>query len=849
MSRDDDTTAGTLRFGRFELDPAARTLLEDGRPVPLGTRAFDLLATLASRAGELVTKREILTRVWPGLVVEENNIQVQVSTLRKLLGASALATIPGRGYRFEASVESRDGAGRSPTTLPAPPADAQARSNLPASVPLLFGRASEVEAIGALVRRHLLVTVVGAGGIGKTRVAQSVAMAARASPGEYPDGTWWVELATIADGRLVAASIANALGMSLPHDRDPDAAVAQILAQKRMLLVIDNCEHLSDAVASLVSALRAAAPRVRLLVTSQETLKVAEEHVYRIGPLALHDGGTLDEIAQSGAVALFVARAQAAEPTFALTSVNSRGVIEICRRLDGIPLAIEFAAARVPLLGVEGLRTRLDERFNLLTGGARVVLRRHQTLRATLEWSYALLTADEQTTFRRLAVFAGSFSLEAAQHVVTDDRIDPWAALDHLGALVDKSMVLVEGERTPRYRFLETTRAYALERLAEAGETQAMLRRHAEATLGALARFRAVDWHWRANTEELREAATEIDNLRAALEWATGSPEGRDIVVPLAAASFCAWWSVGNMAEGLTRCIALRSFVDAATSERDAAAFWLATARLGNYSVRRESYDAAVTAARMYEALGDQPRRFDALTSAAVQGVRFVDLAEVEHQLAQAALLERPDWPPRQRACLEFARCWCYARQGRAEEALAAAQRQAAICRQGGVEVAELFAMSNVTAMEILVGRTHDAREHAQASIERLEAIGAGFGAGHLYRSMALAHALEGRTDEALAAARAGYRLLIQEGDQYLLLPALALVAASRGRCDDAARIAAFHRSEHAQMPYKQDALATFVMERLEPMLAKQIAPAQRVRLDTEGTALGADAAFALALR
>ena len=172
-------------------------------------------------------------------------------------------------------------------------------------------------------------------------------------------------------------------------------------------------------------------------------------------------------------------------------------VIEICRRLDGIPLAIELAAARLPLLGVEGLRARLDERFNVLTAGARVVLRRHQTLRATLEWSHGLLTPDEQTVFRRLGVFAGSFTLEAAQHVVSDERIDVWAALDHLGALVDKSLVLAEGDPVPRYRLLETTRAYALERLAEAGETARMLRRHAEAILALLAAYEEDDRRWR----------------------------------------------------------------------------------------------------------------------------------------------------------------------------------------------------------------------------------------------------------------------------------------------------------------------------------------------------------------
>ena len=230
-------------------------------------------------------------------------------------------------------------------------------------------------------------------------------------------------------------------------------------------------------------------------------------------------------------------------------------MIEICRRLDGIPLAIELAAARLPLLGVEGLRARLHERFNLLTGGARVVLRRHQTLRATLEWSHALLTPDEQTVFRRLGVFAGGFTLEAAQHVASDERIDPWTTLDHLGALVDKSLVLAEGDPIPRYRMLETTRAYALERLAEAGEMQATLRRHAHAMLALLEPFEEYEWRWRASGGTEPAAKAELDNLRAALEWADTAGEG-PLAVALAGVSYSVWWSSSMLAEGLARCLA-----------------------------------------------------------------------------------------------------------------------------------------------------------------------------------------------------------------------------------------------------------------------------------------------------
>lgn len=270
-------------------------------------------------------------------------------------------------------------------------------------LPPLYGRDQDRQQVKTLLHKHVVVTIAGAGGIGKTRLAQAVAAdIAVERAADYPDGVWRVELAALSDARLVPPTIARALGVQVTGDRDAAGTVFSALASQQLLLVLDNCEHLTDAVADFIETVCSSAPKVRLLVTSQETLKTTEEHVFRVGALALPVGDRSTDRAQAGAVELFVARAQGVDPNFALTPALTPKVIEICRRLDGIPLAIELAAARLPLLGVEGLRARLGERFNLLTAGARVVLRRHQTLRATLEWSHALLTRDEQTVFRRL---------------------------------------------------------------------------------------------------------------------------------------------------------------------------------------------------------------------------------------------------------------------------------------------------------------------------------------------------------------------------------------------------------------------------------------------------------------
>lgn len=840
----------SLRFGRFDLQPGERRLLADGQPVVLGARAFDLLVALVERAGQLVGKNELITRVWPGLVVEENNLQVQISTLRKVLGQSALSTIPGRGYRFELPVKRADAvapdaasASSAPIAPVAAPEPVRARTNLPGRLLSLYGRAQDVATIKALLRKHVVVTIVGAGGIGKTRVAQAVAAEiAVESAADFPDGVWWVELAALSDGALVPSTVARALGVQLPGDRPPVEAVASLLMSERLLLVLDNCEHLTESIAEFIESLQAAAPHVRILVTSQETLKTVEEHVYRVGGLAVPvDDGAANAL-QAGAIELFVARAQGADPNFALTPAYAPAVIEICRRLDGIPLAIELAAARVPLLGVEGLRTRLDERFNVLTAGARVVLRRHQTLRATLEWSHGLLTPDEQTVFRRLGVFAGSFTLEAAQHVVGDERIDAWAALDHLGALVDKSLVLAEGDPVPRYRLLETSRAYALERLAEAGETQPMLRRHAEALLALLAAYENDDRRWRVTPADNVAFAAELDNLRAALGWAATSAAGTDLVVPLAGVSYRVWLATVQQAEGLERHLALQSRLHDGVSPRDAAGYWLSLARLGMASSEpRATFDAALRAADLYRSLGDDSRCYDALICAAVLGT---ETQERERAIVAAARLERATWPPRQRAGLLYARSWWCAALGRCEEALACAQQRVAVFREEGSPVGEQNAMSNVAAIELLLGRPEAALEHGRAVIAQLNALGAGAGAGFPYWIVMIALILLDRLDEAVNSGRKAHTLLLHEGDEYRLLAALSLLAAKKGRFVAAAHIIGHDDARLARTGEGLPPLAALLRARLDPLLSAALPAPELARLRAEGAAMRDEQVF-----
>ncbi len=593
------------RFDGFELLPGVRSLRHDGKEVAITPRAFDLLVALVERAGVLVSKGDLLEQVWPRAFVEENNLQAQISVLRKILGAHAIATVPGRGYAFKLTCDA---------SVPAPPRGngrdepgSAAVGNLPARLARLYGRTADLTALAGLLESQRAVTIVGSAGIGKTTLARAIAHDLGAGFG----GAWLIELAPIADPRLVPQVIAGALGIAAGSNDEAGATLVEGLRSRSMLLVLDNCEHLLVAVARLAGAILAGAPQVRLLVTSQEPLHIAEESVYRLNTLAVPAAVVIDTALDYGAVEMFAARAQAADPRFALTADNTEVVVEICRRLDGMALAIELAAARVPLLGVRGVCERLDDRFRLLAGGLRNALPRHRTLHAALEWSYALLSDDEQRVFDRLGVFVGSFSLHAAQQLVADDTIDAWAALDHLASLVDKSLVLVEAGDAPRYRLLETTRAFALQRLAADGALDALRRRHAH----VIAETLAGDDPLEGPSARIRRQAPDLDNLRAAAAWATGPGGDRTLAISLAGGWI--WDALGCQDEGERLYATVEPWVDATTPPVLVARFWLAVSDQRRFVGLKRQARVAVEAARLFLESGDRTRLFRALHNAA----------------------------------------------------------------------------------------------------------------------------------------------------------------------------------------------------------------------------------------
>jgi predicted ATPase/DNA-binding winged helix-turn-helix (wHTH) protein len=542
--------AQAISFGPFRLLTEQRLLLEGDRPVRLGSRAFDILAALVERPGEVLGKEQLIARAWPQTVVEDSNLKIQVSALRRALGDGQggnryVITVPGRGYNFVAPVRREE-------TLRAaspPPVPSATPHNLPFAATRMIGRDDAVAALVARLSRERLVTIVGAGGIGKTTVALAVAERLMAG---HEHGVWLIDLAPLSDPRLVPSAVATILGLEI-RTEDPIAALVAAVRHNRMLLLLDNCEHVIDAAAGTAVAILGGAPDVSILATSREPLGVAGEREHRLAPLGIPHASsrpTAAEAAASPAVQLFVERASAIVEDFALTDANAPAVAEICRRLDGLPLAIEFAAPRVEVLGVEGLAARLDDSLQLLGTRRRTTVPRHRTMRAVVDWSYGLLAEDEQEFLRSLGIFAGGFTVEAAAAVVVPDaaktRND---AINHLADLVAKSLVVVDASGAqPRFRLLDTTRAYTVEKLDSSDERTAVARRHAEYYLTLFKRAEA-EAQARPMAEWIADYAGEIDNLRAALDWAFSPAGDGSLGVALTTAAVPLWLRLSLLEE------------------------------------------------------------------------------------------------------------------------------------------------------------------------------------------------------------------------------------------------------------------------------------------------------------
>jgi predicted ATPase/DNA-binding winged helix-turn-helix (wHTH) protein len=539
-----------LAFGAFQLLPGRSLLLHRGRAVKLGSRAFKILLTLVERAGEVVTKDELMAAAWPNVFVDDANIKVQLSALRKVLsegsGERYITNLSGRGYSFAAPVNDT----RADPFIVGPAAS-KPTYDLPGAIGRLFGRGAAVDAVADTVMSRRLTTLVGPGGIGKTTVALA---AARQVAQVHRLDACYVDLASLAEPTHTASAVAAALGL-FPTEADALTSMVRALRDRTLLLVLDNCERLVEPIAVLVEAVLQAAPGVSILATSREPLKAAGEWVNRLDPLAFPKTANLTtgQALAYPAVELFVERAAASHAAFELSDANVPAVLEICRRLDGMPLAIELAAAQVAQMDVTRVARGLDDRFNLLRLGRRTSVQHHQTLRALLDWSHDLLSPAEQTVLRRLAVFSGGFDQDLAIAVAGEKNLGPTEVMEAISELISKSVLGVDiSDEATRYRMLETTRAYAVERLDASADRDGAFERMARALRG---RLNAHGSKWLGEAPEGRLPAFRdcVDDVRSALDWCLAADARQDLSLDLTVAAIPVWLDLSMLGEGRAR--------------------------------------------------------------------------------------------------------------------------------------------------------------------------------------------------------------------------------------------------------------------------------------------------------
>jgi predicted ATPase/DNA-binding winged helix-turn-helix (wHTH) protein len=809
------------RFGDFKLLPAERLLFRRGAEQALTSRAFAVLLVFVERAGQLVAKEELLRRVWSGLVVEENNLAVQVGVLRKLLGAEAITTIPGFGYRFALEVVDLGAAA---------PAEAapHGRGNLPLRLPSLVGRETELAELAALLRNQPLITLCGGPGFGKTRLAQELALQMRQ---EHSDGAWWVDLTLLTEGEPPAVALARCLSINLSEGQAPVAALTRRLAQTAMLIVLDNAEHCVQQVAELAQALARDTAHTRILVTSQVPLHVAYEKLYRLAPLPL-----------DAAVRLLSERAGGTR----WEGVADQQAAGICRELDGNALAIELAAARIESLGLEGLAARLHQRLTLLTPGDAARPSRRNALASAMDWAYELLGERERLVLRRLGVFPGSFSLEAAALVLEDGPLTGARAVEAVLHLVDRSLVSVDRGTQPRYRLLETTRMFALEQLRAQGELEAAQVRLCKGVRWLFEDACQEFWHrpvreWRARYEP------ELPALWAALHGSVD--HDTETALALFGASAQLWRGLASLAQVRALASSLSALVDARMDPLLRARFWLSAALCHSMVQPGLARDAAQRAARLHAELGDTRGEYQAWMEYAFNWRN--DSPQGRAALARAKALENPAWPA---ALLErgyTTECVLHMSVGRHDLARQRYQVALDVCRRDDFEVGRRKVLLNLADLERADGQVDEAVRLGEMLLEQMADDQGSETLLTVMMNLVGALVEQGQPERARSVAldcRRRVGRLVLDDCAWVCLDALALLHLHEGRPTVAAQLAgASDRAfeEHGQ-PQRQPN-ETKDRAALDQGLIAQFSSAEIERLLVEGRRMNAAQAVALA--
>lgn len=717
------SVSGQYRFGDFVLDTTRAQLLRDGREIALRPKSFDLLRYLVAHPDRLILKDELMAELWPNVVVTDDSLTRCISEVREALGdrsQSAIRTVPRRGYRFMLPVRTLQEPGVAPVQSPSA---GRRPDQDPGPLPPI-GRDADLAALDALAHEHRLVSLVGPGGVGKSRLARWWLWLHR---DDADDGMAWVDLAFAGDAEALIGSVAAAFGASVAGSDGLRSLLAAV-GHLKLTVVLDNAEHLIAEVAHLAEALHGHARGLRVLVTSQAPLGLAGEAVLRLAPLDLPPVGTpVDKALGYGALELLVQRARAADARFVLTEQNVAAAIEVCRRLDGMPLAIELAAARLPLFGMAGLANVLDERLRVLVqvgAQARDAPPRHRTLNAAMHWSHSLLASAEQALFRRLAVFAGTFTLDLAQQVAAgpvvgaEVQLDGWGVADALASLIERSLVAAEPADPPRWRLLETARLFAQQCLDASGEAAALRQRHARVTRERFERARRELLGGQLGFDDWRAARMpELPDARSAFEWACS----HDAETAIALAAAIAHLQAGEFAQ---ECRAMIERTEGLLSESlapQARARWLHQAALAFAAEQpARAHRWAQEAVDLHRSLGDTLELYLALCAYLYWRPQSEDPAEAARHADEVARIERPDWPASVRAeGANALACWLVDER-RFDEALEARRRSVQLLQRCGHAVREVRVQASLLDSLLGAGCVEEAIERGRELVGRL---------------------------------------------------------------------------------------------------------------------------------
>jgi predicted ATPase/DNA-binding winged helix-turn-helix (wHTH) protein len=762
----------------FRLFPAQRQFLNGDNEVELNTRAFDLLVLLVRNAGRVVSRDEIIASVWRNYRVSDSTVSSHITFIRQAVGAEFVSTINAQGYQFTHQVESIETPPLALRPVGPPP-------GLPHPAGHGVGRTAEMAELVELSAHHRVVTIVGPGGVGKTWLAVALGW----HLGEnFPDGVYLVDLGPVRDATALASAVAQRLSVALRTGDNAARIIGGAIDKRKILLILDGCEYIAEFARAMIEELLAVAPNLSVLATSQATLRVPKEAAFRLQPLDLDD-----------AIWLFTESVRAVDTRFDPDNQNKGVIAEICRRLDGMPLAIEMAAATVPLYGIKNMLAGVDERFDMLDSTPRPGLARQSTLSAVMDWSYGLLDAADQETFRRLSAFSGSFSADAAAAVAWRGGASKWRVPAGLGRLVDKSLVVVEEGEQPRYRLLETISLYAASKLKASGEQDAIAQRHAEYYTGL---FEYADelWETMPDAEWAAAYGPDIDNARSALDWALAVPERQAVAVTLGGAVAHLWERLNLSVEGRAYMDRLVSLVDGQQSIHAARVL----RRAGTLWRRLDRARAVALAERsvaLYRQIGD---RLNLGTALGLLGGDYVYLgrhSEAEAILAEARTVLTGSNHDKSlfRAMTDLGNLAVSSNDlDKARHCYTAARE---IAQKLKDTLRENIIIFNLGEVEFRAGEINQAIEYARESASGLRAAGHRIYLGWPVINLASYLAVQDKLDEARHQAIEALMLIEQEGG-HLIRPCLqlwALLGACDGRYPEAAQLLGYLDADYAR--------------------------------------------------